>query len=130
MAKTQVRTGQIQDLNLQIEDLKEFGVVDAGGINITVTAGRVRDDTTITNKNSQALALTDDATNFVEITAAGVASANTSAFTSGRIPLAEVVTASADITSITDKRTWVSVGSAGDSGGTRFAGSHFLLMGA
>lgn len=113
MAKTTVRSGQVRNINLLVEDLKDFGVIDAGGLNVTVKAGRVRDDNTATDKADQALVLTDDTTNFVEITTLGVASFNTMAFTSGRIPLAQVVTASADITSITDKRAWFHTGAGG-----------------
>lgn len=115
MAKTTVRSGQVRNIDLQVEDLKDFGVVDAGGLNITVTAGRIRSGNTVTDKNNQAIALTDNATNFVEITTVGVASANTSAFTSGSIPIAQVVTASADISSIADKRAWVNSDAGGGS---------------
>ncbi len=129
MARTTVRSEQVRNTNLLIEDLKDFGVVDAGGINITVKAGRIRDDVTITDKNDQPLTLTDNATNFVEITNLGVASANTSAFTSGRIPLATVVTASGDITSIADKRVWNAIDN--DSGATTPSIARlFSLMGA
>jgi len=51
------------------------------------------------------VALTASATNYVEATTAGVVSANTSAFTSGRIPLYTVVTGTATVTSYTDHRT-------------------------
>ena len=129
MARTTVRSEQVRNTNLLIEDLKDFGVVDAGGLGIAVKAGRIRDDATITDKNDQPLTLTDNATNFVEITNLGVASANTSAFTSGRIPLATVVTASGDITSINDKRTWTSFDN--DSGATTPSIARlFSLMGA
>lgn len=128
MAKTTVRSEQVRNVNLQIEDLKDFGVTDAGGLDITVAAGRVRDDNTITDKSDQPLTLADDTTNYVEITTLGVASSNTSGFTSGNIPLAQIVTASGDISSITDKRTWVSADNSTSE--TDFGTSHFLLMGA
>jgi len=110
MAKTTVRSGQVRDEDLLVDDLRDFAVEDSGDLNITVKAGRVRNDNTITDKSAQNLALTDNATNFVEITTVGAAFANTSAFTSGRIPLAEVVTSGADISSVTDKRTWIDTG--------------------
>ncbi len=100
--------------------LREFEPVDGGGINLDVKSGRVRDDNTITDKVDQTVALTDNATNFVEITTVGVASANISAFTAGSIPIAAVVTASGDITSITDKRAWVSAGGGGGGGAWEF----------
>ncbi len=93
--------------------LREFEPVDGGGINLDVKSGRVRDDNTITDKADQTVALTDNATNFVEIDNVGAATANTSAFTAGSIPIATVVTASGDITSITDKRTWTILGGGG-----------------
>lgn len=49
-------------------------------------------------------ALTDNATNYVERTVAGVVSDNTSGFTASSLPMAVVVTASGAITSITDRR--------------------------
>ncbi len=92
---------------LPVAQLREFAPSDGGGINLNVAAGRIRNNTTITDQASQVVALTDDATNFVELSVTGVATDNTSAFTSGSIPIAEVVTASGDITSVTDKRSWV-----------------------
>ena len=131
MSKTTLRSGQVRNINLLVEDLKDFGVVDAGGLDITVKAGTIRDDNTVTDKADQPLTLTDNATNFVEITVLGVASANTTAFTSGRIPVAQVVTASADISSITDKRAWVSSGTAGSGGAAEISYARiFGLMGA
>jgi len=95
--------------------LREFDSVDGGGLNLTVRSGRIRDDNTVTDKSDQTVALTDNSTNFVELNNLGVASANTSAFTSGSTPISQVVTASGAITSITDKRAWV-VGGLGASG--------------
>lgn len=52
------------------------------------------------------VALTASATNFVQATRAGVVSTNTTGFTAGQIPLYEVVTGTATITSFTDRRSW------------------------
>ena len=130
MARTTVRSGQVRNFDLLVEDFKDFNVEDIGGLNVTVKAGRVRNYTTITDKNDQNLGLTDDTTNFVEINNLGVASANTSSFTSGSIPLATVVTVSGDITSNTDKRAWVIVDNTGGNGGETSLGRLFGLMGA
>lgn len=51
--------------------------------------------------------LTASTTNFVEATRAGVVSANTTAFTAGRIPLWELVTSASAISGTTDRRAWV-----------------------
>lgn len=112
MAKTTVRSAQVRNVDLQIEDFKDFGVVDAGGLNITVTAGRIRSDNVVTDKVDQNLLLVDDDTSFVEITSVGVASSNIVGFTAGSIPLAEVLTASGAISSITDKRAWINLGTS------------------
>ena len=128
MAKTTVRSAQVRNIDLQVEDLKDFGVVDAGGLNVTVKSGRIRDDNTVTDKADQPLTLADNDTSFVEINSSGVASSNTTGFTASRIPLAQVVTLSSDITGITDKRVWVNTGTnaaATEPGFSRI----FLTMG-
>ncbi|TDI97034.1 MAG: hypothetical protein E2O29_02010 [Deltaproteobacteria bacterium] len=112
MARTEVRSGQIRDLDVLIDDLRDFGPLAASGLNLTVKAGRIRDDNVITNASSQNVVLTNNTTNFVEITSVGVASTNTSGFTSGRIPIAEVVTSGGSISSVTDKRVWINTGTS------------------
>jgi hypothetical protein len=87
--------------------LRDFSPADGGGLNLTVKSGRVRDDNTVTDKADQTVALTDDTTNYVEIDTLGVATHNTSSFTSGSIAIATVVTASGTISTITDQRTWI-----------------------
>lgn len=66
------------------------GVVVSGGAFTTIADGTV--------------AMTSSSTNYVERTAAGAVSANTSGFTAGRLPMAIVVTDGSKITSITDRR--------------------------
>jgi hypothetical protein len=63
-------------------------------------------------------ALTDNATNYVERTVAGVVSDNTSGFTAASLPMAVVVTLSGVITSVTDRRM-DTVPSAGVSDGDK-----------
>jgi len=106
MARTEVRSGQIKDKNLQIDDFEDFGPCDGGGLTLTVSAGRLAYGTTIIDKTSQNLALTASTTNYVEIDGAGTASFNTTGFTDGRIPIASVVTGGSTITTITDNRSW------------------------
>src|SRR6185312_6988183 len=67
--------------------------------------------------------LTDNTTNYVQRSIAGVASVNTTGFTLGSIPMAKVVTASGAITSVEDDRMYNSPDFPGT--GTR-DGAHFL----
>ena len=66
------------------------GFVWSGGLETSVAAGTV--------------ALTASATNYLQMTTGGVISANTTGFISGNIPLAQIVTGTASITSIADMR--------------------------
>ena len=71
--------------------------------------GLFRFDAVVTTVAAGTIALTDDATNYVEIDPAdGNVKKNTSAFTSGRIPIREIITASGVQTTSTDKRAWFS----------------------
>lgn len=54
------------------------------------------------------LALTANATNYIEVDADGVISANTTDFTLGRLALYEVITGAATVSSYTDWRSYVS----------------------
>ena len=83
-------------------------------------SGRIRSDNVVTSVAAGTIALTDDATNYVELKADGTLTRNTAGFTAGRIPLREVVCASGVQTTSTDKRAWfvadmasVSIGSYG-----------------
>src|SRR5574337_1077981 len=83
------------------------------GLTYGYQAGVIRSDNVTTAVAAGTVALTASATNYVEITAAGVVSANTSGFTSGRYPLATVVTGASSITTITDKRGLITVAASG-----------------
>lgn len=115
MARTEVKSTQIKQLTILIDDLRDFGPEDGGSLNLNLKAGRVRDDNTITDKAAQVVALTDSTTNFVEIDSVGAATANVTAFTAGRIPIAEVVTSGGSISTITDKRSWAEITSISSS---------------
>lgn len=69
------------------------------------------------------VALTDNTTNYVQRSLAGVVSANTTGFTLGSIPMAKIVTASGAISSVEDDRMSDSPDNSGT--GTR-DGTHFL----
>lgn len=80
------------------------------GLNFAYGVGSVRADNVVTNVAAGTVTLTDNATNYIEITTAGVISANTTSFTSGKIPLYKVVTVSGEITNIVDVRCFLSAG--------------------
>lgn len=86
---------------------------DHSGLDFAYGAGRVRDDNTIADVAAGTVTLTDATTNYIEVTGGGAVSANTSGFTSGRIPLYTVVTAAGAISTVTDRRTSLAIGSAG-----------------
>ena len=56
---------------------------------------------------SNTLTLTASATNYVEVTRAGVVSFNITGFTPGRIPIYQIVTGASTVTSYLDYRAWV-----------------------
>ena len=88
------------------------------GLDFYYAAGKVRDDSVISDTGAGDVALADDDTNYVEVDpATGVVSANQVGFTSGLVPLYVVITASGEITDITDQRTAAMVGVAGVGGG-------------
>lgn len=75
--------------------------------------GLLRNDTTLVTVAAGTVSLTDDTTNYIEIDSAGTIYVVASAFTSGRVPIRTVVTASGVQGTSTDKRAWFSVGTAG-----------------
>ncbi|MDE3023899.1 MAG: hypothetical protein KGI54_18940, partial [Pseudomonadota bacterium] len=80
------------------------------GLTYGYQAGVIRSDNATTSVAAGTVALTASTTNYVEVTGAGVVSANTVGFTSGSFPLATVATGASSITTITDKRGFASVG--------------------
>jgi hypothetical protein len=88
--------------------ISAFATTDEGGLNIGVGAGYlVTGDGTVTYAGDTGFALTDDATNYVELTLDGTLVANTTSFTVGYVPVAIVTTVSGDITVNTDARGWL-----------------------
>ena len=77
----------------------------SSGLNWDYFGGRFRqsDGTYIAIANAT-IALTASNTNYIEVTVDGSVSANTSAFTSGRIPLYTIVAGASTVTSYTDQR--------------------------
>jgi hypothetical protein len=72
--------------------------------------GTIYVDGVLTQIANGTVALTGSTTNYVESTRAGVVSKNTTGFTAGQIPLYQIVTGSATVTSYTDYRAWVDFG--------------------
>ncbi|MBW1953575.1 MAG: hypothetical protein JRI66_10910 [Deltaproteobacteria bacterium] len=88
------------------------------GLNFKYTAGKVRNDSVIAETPAGQVALTDNATNYVEVDPAdGTMSANTTGFTSGKIPLYQVVTSGEAIDTVEDQRTPAIAGTGGGGGG-------------
>lgn len=85
-------------------------------------AGTIRIDNTVTSISAGTLSLTDDATNYVEISSAGVVLRNTTGFTSGRIPIRQIICASGVQTTSTDKRAWFTQVAAETGATTAVAG--------
>ena len=84
------------------------------GLNFGYYGGQVHNDNVVTTTSDGTVALTNNATNYVEVNiSTGAVTANTTSFTAGRIPLFTVVTAGGSLSTITDKRTWARGGGAG-----------------
>ena len=117
MARTTVRGSQIRDDSVEIIDLSEFAVITGIGLNVTVKAGRIRNDATLIDVNSASLLMISNATNYIEVDTNGVISTNGSEFDMVySMPLAIVITSSNAISSIIDKRTWLSILTVGPTG--------------
>jgi hypothetical protein len=88
------------------------------GLNFKYQAGLVRNDSAVSFTPAGQVTLADNATNYVEVDPAdGLVSANTTGFTSGRVPLYVVATASGVIDTVSDKRTAAIAGTGGGGGG-------------
>jgi hypothetical protein len=68
---------------------------------------RILVDGALTTIANGTVALTGSTTNYVEATAAGVVSKNTTGFTAGSIPLYTIVAGASTVTSYTDERAWI-----------------------
>lgn len=100
---------------LTVSAISAFAVTQNGAdpsLTINVGAGRFikSDKTSAQFAGASAQAVTDNATNYVEINpATNTLSVNTSAFTTAYFPIAEVVASGGDITTITDRRPWLTM---------------------
>ncbi len=91
------------------------------GLTYGYQAGVIRQDNVSMAVAAGTVALAASTTNYVEITGAGVVSANAVGFTSGRYPLATVLTGASTITTITDKRAVIALGGVQLGGVNAFA---------
>ena len=98
----------------------DFLVTNGTGLLVNVAAGYAANGAFVAAQSS--LAITN-ATNYIEVTAAGVASVNTTAFTAGSYPLATVVASAGAITSNTDLRAWITPKPAAAGGVTSITGT-------
>ncbi|RJR37192.1 MAG: hypothetical protein C4567_13135 [Deltaproteobacteria bacterium] len=111
----------------RLEELEQGGDIFGGnyaqdlphsGLSFKFKAGKVRNDSFITDTPAGQVALTNGATNYVEVDpVTGVVAANQTGFTSGQIPLYQVLTAANAITIVNDKRTPAVAGTGGGGGG-------------
>lgn len=77
------------------------------GLDFAYLNGRIRDSKTLRSVSASSVTLTDNSTNYIEVSPAGTVSANTTGFTDGAIPLFSALTVSGVITSVTDVRAYV-----------------------
>ena len=103
-----------EDKNQRVVD--PFKPGNHSGLDFAYGIGIAKADNVITRIDSGSVTLADDTTNYIEVTTAGVVSVNTTGYTSGRIPLYTVITASGGITSVQDDRCFFNVGGGGSGG--------------
>ena len=89
-----------------LADLFAKNAATTTGLTWGYKAGSIRVDNTVTAVVADTIALTNTATNYIEVNSAGTVSRNTTGFTSGRVPLYTAVCAGGAIGTITDKRAW------------------------
>jgi len=96
----------------------EFYVTEGTGLVADYNAGKATIDGAVYILPAGTVTVTDDATNYVYLDVDGVVKANTTGYPPNVTPLAVVVAASGDVTSVTDNRSFVNQslvwGSVGD----------------
>lgn len=84
------------------------------GLTFGYYGGTIVSDNKVAALADGTILLTDNATNYIEVyidaSNVGQIVANTTGFTSGRMPLFKVITATGTISTVTDYRTWVNLG--------------------
>ena len=104
-AHIQRLTNEVRALGRTVGVALGFEISDGGGIDVLHSGGMLIFGSGAPLEDAPGkLTLTDNQTNYVELNSAAVVSANTTAFSIGKYPLAIVTTVAADITRIQDKR--------------------------
>lgn len=93
-----------------VKHTRAFRLTDGGGLTLNFDQGQVWVGGSFFSVAAGSLAMTDATTNYVFINVAGAVADNVTGFPADSIPLATVVTAGADITSINDRRSYLSLG--------------------
>lgn len=94
-------TGTVGNYRSASDFAQDTGTTSA--LNYGSKAGSIRNNNVVTEIGATTTALTDNILNYVEVDASGV-TANTVGFTSGKFPMATVLTSAGAITVVTDKR--------------------------
>lgn len=95
---------------LTVASFTDFATTDAGGLDVNVAAGTLSTPSgTIDFAGTAGLTMTDNTTNYVEIDENGSIQVNTTGWVEGNSPIAKVVTASGDITSISLTRGLITI---------------------
>ena len=111
LTATKVQSAIDELLNIKLDGTDfQQDISTTTGLTFGYKAGKFRNDNAIVSVAAGTVTLTGSATNYVEVDSAGVVSVNTTGFTSGQIPLFEVVTTTGSISSVTDKRSWLYIG--------------------
>jgi hypothetical protein len=110
---------RLEEIELLLGEIAGFYAQGThNGLDFYYQGGKVRNDSSVYSTPDGHVTLADNATNYVELDpATGQVSRTTSGFTSGRIPLYRVTTASGAITGVMDLRTWALAGTGGGGGG-------------
>ena len=105
-AHLQRLANELRALGLTVGNAVGVAVLEDSGLVVRYTGGRIIfGGGAPVDVDADYLTLTDNATNYVEVDSSGTVSANTSAFTSSKYPLAVVTTVAGSITGIEDKRS-------------------------
>lgn len=89
-----------------LAEIFDENTVTTTGLTWGYNGGNIRVDNVVTTVTASTILLTNNATNYVEIQQDGTVAKNTTGFTSGRIPIRTIVTASGEQTTSTDSRAW------------------------
>lgn len=91
------------------------------GLTLGFTAGRINFNATPVSVSAGTVVLSSSSTNYVEADAVGVVSSNTGGFTTGSCPLWIIVTGVSSISTFTQRRTLMTVITAGGITGTQLS---------